>query len=168
MGKLIFKIVETKEELQGCFAVRHAVFVEEQKIFLETDRDSFDESGIHIAAIDTGTSKVVSTVRCHEADKDIWYGSRLAVAKNYRSHHSQIGVSLCKLAEKTVASRGAKRFLAYIQPQNVRFFQGLHWRNVGKPVMHCGLLHQLMQASLFDKREKAKTLNGEKSQTVYA
>jgi putative N-acetyltransferase (TIGR04045 family) len=168
MGKVIFKIVETKEELRGCFAVRHAVFVEEQKIFLETDQDSFDEKGIHIAAIDADKSKVVSTVRCHEADKDIWYGARLAVAKNYRRHRSQIGVRLCKLAEKTVVSHGAKLFLAYVQPQNIKFFEGLHWRKVGKPVIHCGLLHQLMEASLFGKKDKAKALHWKKNQTVYA
>ncbi|MEE2876492.1 MAG: MSMEG_0567/Sll0786 family nitrogen starvation N-acetyltransferase [Candidatus Neomarinimicrobiota bacterium] len=168
MSKVICRIAETEAELQGCFAVRHAVFVEEQKIFFETDRDSFDQSGIHIAAIDTGTGKVVSTVRCHEVDEAIWYGTRLAVAKDYRSHPSHIGVSLCKLAEKTVADRGAKRFLAYVQPQNVRFFEGLRWRKVGKPVMHFELLHQLMQASLFDVRKNTENLQVETNQTVYA
>ena len=167
MSKVICRIATTEGELQGCFAVRHAVFVEEQKLFFKTDRDGFDQSGIHIAATDTDTGEVVSTVRCHEAEDGIWYGARLAVSKEYRNRPSQIAVRLCKLAEETVADRGAKRFLAYIQPQNVRFFEGLYWRKVGKPIMHCGLLHQLMEASLSDVKKKTENYKAEKDQIIY-
>jgi len=168
MNKIIFRVAKTEAELQQCFAVRHCVFVEEQEIFFESDRDKFDKNAIHFVAIDTDTGEVVSTVRCHEVEDDIWYGARLAVAKEYRNNSSLIGVSLCKLAEQTVADRGAKHFLAYIQPQNVRFFEGLDWRKVGEPVMHLGLLHQLMEASLSDVRNKTENFEAEKDQTVYA
>ena len=166
MNKIIFRIVETEAELQQCFAVRHSVFVEEQRIFFETDQDEFDKNAIHIAAIDTNTGKVVSTVRCHEQEGGIWYGARLAVAKEFRTHPSLIGVKLSKIAEKTVADRGAKRFLAYIQPNNVRFFERLNWRKVDQPVTHFGSIHQLMEASLFGMKKKTEYYTTRKVQTT--
>ena len=168
MNKIIFRIVETEAELQQCFAIRHSVFVEEQKIFFKTDQDKFDKNAIHIAAIDTNTGKVVSTVRCHEKEGGIWYGARLAVAKEFRTHPSLIGVKLCKIAEKTVADRGAKRFLAYIQPKNVRFFERLNWRKVDKPVTHFGSPHQLMEASLFGTKKRTRNVAKGKIWTGYA
>ena len=168
MNKVIFRIAKTEAEIQQCFSIRHSVFVEEQKLFKETDQDEVDNIAIHIAALDADNGNVVSTVRCHEANDGIWYGSRLAVPRDYRNHPSQIGVRLCKLAEKTVANRGAKRFLAYIQTQNIRFFEGLRWRKIDNPVMHFGLLHQLMEASLFVVNKKTENSVTKKVQPAYA
>ena len=168
MNKIIFRIVEKEAELQQCFAVRHSVFVEEQKIFFETDQDEYDKNAIHIAAIDTSTGKVVSTVRCHEKEGGIWYGARLAVAKEFRTHPSLIGVKLCKIAEKTVADRGANRFLAYIQPKNVHFFERLNWRTVDQPVMHFGSIHQLMEASLIGMKKNTEYYVTRRVQTTNA
>ena len=168
MKKVIFKIVNTNAEIQQCFAIRYSVFVKEQKMFKETDRDEFDDNAIHIAAINSDDWKVISTVRCHQVGENIWYGSRLAVPKEYRTHHTQIGVKLCKLAEIIVAERGAKRFLAYIQKQNVRFFERLRWRKVDTPVMHFGVQHQLMEASLLAMTKKSENSLKKKIQPVYA
>ena len=168
MEKVIFKIVNTNAEIQQCFAIRYSVFVKEQKMFKETDRDEFDDNAIHIAAINSDDRKVISTVRCHQVGENIWYGSRLAVPKEYRTHHTQIGIKLCKLAEITVAERGAKRFLAYIQKQNVRFFERLRWQKVDTPVMHFGVKHQLMEASLLGMTKKSENSAMKKIQPVYA
>ena len=168
MKKVIFKIVNTNAEIQQCFAIRYSVFVKEQKMFKETDRDEFDDNAIHIAAINSDDRKVISTVRCHQVGENIWYGSRLAVPKEYRTHHTQIGVKLCKLAEIIVAERGAKRFLAYIQKQNVRFFERLRWRKVDTPVMHFRVQHQLMEASLLAMTKKSENSLKKKIQPVYA
>ena len=168
MNKILFRIVETDDELQQCFAVRHSVFVEEQRIFFETDQDEYDKNAIHIVAIDTNTGKVVGTVRCNETKDGIWYGARLAVAKEFRTHPSLIGVKLSIIAEKTVADRGAKRFLAYIQPNNVRFFERLNWRKLDQPVTHFGSIHQLMEASLFRMEKKTECYITRKEQTTNA
>jgi putative N-acetyltransferase (TIGR04045 family) len=168
MNKILFRIVETDDELQQCFAVRHSVFVEEQRIFFETDQDEYDKNAIHIVAIDNNTGKVVGTVRCNETKDGIWYGARLAVAKEFRTHPSLIGVKLSIIAEKTVADRGAKRFLAYIQPNNVRFFERLNWRKLDQPVTHFGSIHQLMEASLFRMKKKTECYITRKEQTTNA
>ena len=167
MNKIIFKVVKTKRQLEQCFSIRYSVFVVEQKMFKKTDQDEFDNDAIHIAAINSDDGNVISTVRCYQVGDNIWYGSRLAVPKEYRNHHSRIGIKLCKLAEKTVVEQGAKQFLAYIQIKNVRFFEGLHWRKIDTPIMHLGVEHQLMEASLLEINKKSEISNQRKIKPVY-
>jgi hypothetical protein len=70
------------------------------------------------------------------------------VLAEYRRHPAAIGPNLCRLAEASVIQRGCRRFQAYIQLQNVRFFSRLNWTAVGEPVVYQGRPHQLMAASL--------------------
>ena len=146
MGEFRFKIAETSKELEEYFRLRNEIFVQEQKIFPETDVDQCDRDATHIIAIDELIGKVVGTVRCYKKEEDTWFGGRLGAAPAYRN--GQIGPNLVRLAVKTVRSNGCKRFLAYIQPQNVRFFERLGWKTIGELVIYHGLPHQLMEADL--------------------
>ena len=148
MPQFICKIAETEAELQGCFAVRHAIFVEEQALFSDSDVDEYDDHAVHLVAIDQETGAVVGAVRCYQADEETLFGGRLAVLKEFRHSGAAIGPGLCQLAEQVVIERGCRRFLAHIQLQNVRFFERLGWQKVGEPEPHYGQPHQLMQASL--------------------
>ena len=145
---IICKIAETETERQGHFAVRHAIFVEEQALFNGTDLDDHDEQAVHLVAVDQETGVVVGAVRCYPVDEDTWFGGRLAVLKEFRHNGVAIGPGLCKLAEQVVIEHGCRCFLAHIQVQNVRFFERLGWQKVGEPELHYGQPHQLMQASL--------------------
>lgn len=150
MSSIIFKPVQTPAERRGHFDVRRAIFVEEQHLFHESEVDEQDESPgtIHLVAVVAETGAVVGAVRCYPAGEDVWYGGRLAVLADYRHHPAAIGLNLCRLAEASVIQRDCRRFLAYIQIQNVRFFQRLRWTPVGDPVDYHGQPHQLMAASL--------------------
>ncbi|MEW5957569.1 MAG: MSMEG_0567/Sll0786 family nitrogen starvation N-acetyltransferase [Chloroflexota bacterium] len=148
---IICKIVETQAERQAHFAVRHAVFVEEQGMFAGSDVDEHDRHAIHLVAVEQETGQVVGAVRVYKGEPGIWYGGRMAVLKEYRQHFPPVGPMLDRLAERTVSERGCRRFLAYIQLQNVRFFKRLGWSKVGEPIMYCGQLHQVMEANLAAK-----------------
>ena len=150
MSSIIFKPVETAAERQGHYDVRRAIFVDEQRLFHESEVDEQDESPetIHLVAVVAETGAVVGAVRCYSAGEGVWYGGRLAVLADYRHHPAAIGLNLCRLAEASVIQRACRRFLAYIQIQNVRFFQRLKWTPVGEPVDYHGQPHQLMAASL--------------------
>jgi len=152
MRRVICKIAQTEAERQGHFAVRHIVFVEEQNLFEESDIDDYDRHAIPLVAVDKDTGAVVGAVRCYEKEEGVWYGGRLAVLEEARHTSHAIGPRLCKLAEKVVIKRGCQQFLAYIQLQNVRFFERLGWQIVGEPVIHFGQPHQIMQASLAAKK----------------
>ena len=150
MGDIIFKVAETDKERAEYYAVRQTIFVEEQGLFHGTDVDEHDDDfrTIHLVAVDTETGAVVGAVRCYTIGNEVWYGGRLAVLPDYRHHPAAIGPNLCRLAEASVIERGCRRFLAYIQMQNVRFFKRLDWSVVGEPLDYHGCPHQLMAASL--------------------
>ena len=53
-----------------------------------------------------------------------------------------------RFAVATAGQRGGREMEAYIQPANVRFFQWLGWRPVGRLVTYAGIPHQRMLISL--------------------
>jgi putative N-acetyltransferase (TIGR04045 family) len=148
LARIAYRIAETEAEREGYFAVRQAVFVDEQHIFAGTDVDQHDARAVHIVAVNEDTGDVIGAVRCYEGEGGTWYGGRLAVSKECRRGVGIIGPRLVKLAEEIVRERGCRRFIAYVQLQNVRFFEHLGWRSVGVPEPHYGQPHQTMEADL--------------------
>lgn len=144
----ICKVAATEEERRGHFAVRQAVFVEEQGLFVGSDVDEHDEDAIHIVAVDRKSGEVVGAVRCYEEETGIWFGGRLAVLEPHRHSLRAVGPRLVRFAEQTVARRNPRHFLAYIQLQNVRFFERLGWQKIGEPAFHVGVPHQVMESGI--------------------
>ena len=150
MDKILFKIAESEDELEEYFRLRHNVFVKEQQVFSETDIDEYDTNPVHevlhIIAIKESDTKMVGGVRCYKKEADIWFGGRLSAAVGYRN--GRVGAGLVKFAVETIKSTDCNTFLAYVQPQNVRFFIRLGWSPIGELEMYQGSLHQLMKAKL--------------------
>ncbi|KQT43204.1 histone acetyltransferase [Aureimonas sp. Leaf454] len=136
-------------EMRGAEGLRRAVFCDEQGLFAGDDGDAIDAVAIAIVAVsDTcgQSDEVVGTVRIHEAEPGLWWGSRLAVAKAYR-RQAGLGTSLIRLAVSSAHARGATRFLAHVQSRNALLFQRLHWRTLAQTSLH-GQPHHLMEADL--------------------
>lgn len=130
-------------------ALRRLVFCDEQKIFSGNDRDQIDDLATTIVAISSfavAAQEVVGTVRIHEAAPGIWWGSRLAVAPDYR-RISALGTSLIRLAVSSAHARGCRCFYAHVQAQNAAMFQRLHWHTIDEVVLH-GRPHHFMRADL--------------------
>src|SRR6516165_10048609 len=136
-------------ERRHAAALRQKVFCEEQGIFANDDRDAIDEIAIPLVAISSlgvAPGDVVGTVRIHEAEPGVWWGSRLAVAAAYR-RIGALGTSLIRLAVGAAHGRGCRRFYAHVQSQNALLFQRLHWRTIEQTEFH-GRPHHYMQADL--------------------
>jgi putative N-acetyltransferase (TIGR04045 family) len=136
-------------ERREAAALRRCVFCEEQRIFSVDDRDAIDEVATVIVAISSFgvvMQEVVRTVRVHEAEPGIWWGSRLAVAADYRGI-SALGTSLIRLAVSSAHARGCQRFYAHVQAQNAPLFGRLGWTTIEEIVAH-GRPHHFMQADL--------------------
>jgi len=150
LEKILFKIAESEDELEEYFRLRHNVFVKEQQVFSETDIDEYDTNPVHevlhIIAIKESDAKMVGGVRCYKKEGDTWFGGRLSAAVGYRN--GRVGAGLVKFAVETIKSTDCNTFLAYVQPQNVRFFIRLGWSPIGELEMYQGSLHQLMKAKL--------------------
>lgn len=132
------------EERAAHFAIRKEVFVNEQGLFEESDVDEHDENAVPI--ICTVGDAIAGTVRVYLLEGTTWVGGRLAVLKEYRTY--LVGPFLVKKAMKTVKERGCTRFLAYIQPQNVRFFERLRWSPTGEELVIKGVTHCVMEADI--------------------
>jgi putative N-acetyltransferase (TIGR04045 family) len=130
--------------LAGAHALRHHVFCLEQGLF-DDDRDDIDALASIIVAL-ADKDAVVGTVRIHEAEPSLWFGSRLAVAPAWR-RRAGLGAALIRAAVSTAHARGCKRFLAHVQVQNVPMFEALHWKKLEACLLH-GVPHALMQADL--------------------
>ena len=136
-------------ERDGAAALRRRVFCDEQALFPGDDRDAVDAVAIPIVALSWFTvapDAVVGTVRIHEAEPGIWWGSRLAVAADHR-RVGALGAALIRLAVSSAHARGCKTLLAHVQGQNAVLFQRLHWRVVDAVELH-GRPHMRMQADL--------------------
>jgi putative N-acetyltransferase (TIGR04045 family) len=136
-------------ERREAAALRRQVFCEEQGIFVRDDRDDIDAIAIPLVAISSlgvAPHDVVGTVRIHEAEPGVWWGSRLAVAADYR-RIGALGSALIRLAVCSAHARGWRRFYAHVQSQNALLFRRLHWRTL-EEIQLRGRPHHFMQADL--------------------
>ncbi len=130
--------------LAGAYALRRQVFCVEQRLFVD-DQDDIDAKASTIVAVTDGDA-VIGTVRIHETEPGLWFGSRLAVAPAWR-RRAGLGAALIRAAVCTAHARNCRRFLAHVQVQNVAMFEALHWCALETCTLH-GLQHALMQADL--------------------
>ena len=136
-------------EFREAAALRRQVFCVEQRVFANDDRDKIDEIAVPIVAISSlgvVAHEVVGTVRIHESEPGTWWGSRLAVAADYRGIGA-LGSSLIRLAVSSAHARGCRRFFAHVQSQNASLFRRLHWYTIEEIEIH-GRPHHFMQADL--------------------
>jgi putative N-acetyltransferase (TIGR04045 family) len=136
-------------ERRRAAALRRQVFCDEQNLFQGNDEDAIDQFAIPLVALSSLAithEDVVGTVRIHEHEPGLWWGSRLAVARPYRKVGA-IGTSLIRLAVCSAHARGCRRFLAHVQSQNAPLFHALHWETLEEITLH-GHPHHFMQADL--------------------
>ncbi len=161
-------IPSDKAQLTAYFETRKKIFCKEQGLFQVSDYDDKDVHAIPIIAVNhyLGTpDSVVGVVRIYEENKREWFGGRLGVIKEYRSFSKYICPNLFKekdvsaLYQMSVAAgliyravslanyMGCDKFSAYVQEQNVKLFQRLHWDIEAEIDLH-GIKHFLMKANL--------------------
>jgi len=148
-GAFRIKRVAEAWEREQCRQLRRSVFCAEQGVFSGDDGDAIDAHALPIAALACVAGmpdSVVGTVRIHEVEPGTWQGSRLAVAPDYR-RMATLGTALIQHAVGLAHARGARRFLAQVQAQNVPLFLRLHWRSLGEIELH-GRPHSFMEADL--------------------
>lgn len=137
-------VVRDQEELAQCLAIRKKVFVQEQGMPEEGERDQRDSQAIHFLASCHGLP--IGTVRLYQEDGKTWFGGRLALLKEFRGRG--YGKLLIHEATKLAREKGARRFLAYVQRDKVSLFAQCGWKALEGPVEICDIQHMLMEAPL--------------------
>lgn len=150
---LQLKTASADWERHQYYALRKQVFGEEQRLFLDNERDSADFRAIAILALCNNCSvadAVVGAVRIFQDIDDAsgmtWFGGRLCVAQEYRRHRG-LGTALVNAAVSHAKELGCRRFLANIQAANEAYFRRIHWQRLYELQVH-GQPHVRMQAQL--------------------
>jgi putative N-acetyltransferase (TIGR04045 family) len=145
IGDLVVRVARDPEGVAAHHRVRHAVFVEEQRIFAEHDLDAWDPAAVKVVA-SIGRA-VVGAVRLYPLDEaGLWKGDRLAVLPHARRLH--VGAPLVRFAVRAAGERGGCRMIALIQKPNVAFFRHLGWSTLGDETDYRGATHQEMTIAL--------------------
>ncbi|WPB55604.1 MSMEG_0567/Sll0786 family nitrogen starvation N-acetyltransferase [Xylophilus sp. GOD-11R] len=137
---------------QQALALRRQVFCQEQGLFDGDDFDTIDADDpscrllVALSSWGAQPDEVIGTVRIHRPEPGLWWGSRLAVARDWR-RHGQLGSSLIRLAVGSAHALGCHTFLAHVQAQNVALFRRLRWSVLDEMVIH-DRMHALMRADL--------------------
>ena len=141
------RAARSPDERAHHFAVRHAVFVVEQRIFTGDDRDRYDDdpATVHVIGVVDGVTG--GAVRLYPVDGGpLWKGDRLAVLPAHR--HGTLGASLVRFAVTTAGAFGGETMVAMIQLPNVSFFASLGWHESGPIKPFHGVAHQPMEIAL--------------------
>ena len=139
------RLARSEAEVAAHHAVRQAVFVTEQGIFADHDRDEWDATALKVIA--TIGERVVGAVRLYPLDEaGLWKGDRLAVLADART--LGVGAPLVRFAVATAGEHGGTRMIALIQTPNVAFFRRLGWSRLGGATSYRGATHQEMTVPL--------------------
>jgi putative N-acetyltransferase (TIGR04045 family) len=144
---VVCRTVADAAERKVHHAIRRQVFVVEQRLFADDDRDDHDvdPATLHVLGFVDGVP--AGAVRLYPLEEPgLWKGDRLAVLSAFRRHG--VGAPLVRFAVRSAGELGGRRMVAYIQPANVSFFARLGWQPAGHPAPYVGVLHQQMAIPL--------------------
>ena len=143
---VLVRLCRSERQRAAHFAVRRAVFVDEQAMFAGDDRDERDGVAATLLAIGITGGRVTGAVRLYPLRGGDWKGDRLAVLPQAR--HGALGARLVRFAVSSAGARGGARMVAMIQLPNVAFFEALGWQRDGATVAFHGRPHQPMAIAL--------------------
>lgn len=150
-------VATSEREREAAFAVREAVFVDEQEIDRALDFDGRDETATHLIAVADGAPAddrlatvddgvVVGTARVRKPEPARARGERLAVAAPYRG--DGYGSALTERLVSLAAEWGCERLVVHAQASNVAFCRAHGFEAVGEPFEEAGIRHREMHHDL--------------------
>jgi putative N-acetyltransferase (TIGR04045 family) len=144
---VVCRLVDDRWAAAEHHRIREEVFVHEQRLFRDSDRDARDDDPDTIKVLGLRDGVAGGAVRLYPLDRHgLWQGDRLAVLAGARGHG--LGGPLVRFAVATAADRGGDRMVAHIQPRNVVFFRRLGWDVGGEEEIYVGVPHVPMSIGL--------------------
>ncbi|MEV7086560.1 GNAT family N-acetyltransferase [Streptomyces sp. NPDC093085] len=149
------RVAEGPADLAACFAVRRAVFVEEQGVAQELEYDGRDGDALHVLAVRADDGAPLGTARLlygpGAADRtggDPGTGSlgRLAVASAARG--LGIGGALVRAVEGAARERGLNAVDLHAQTHALGFYERLGYAAYGPEFDDAGMAHRAMRREL--------------------
>lgn len=140
---IIIKECKTHGEIEACFAIRKKVFIDEQHVPFEIERDLKDTTAVHFLAFINNTP--AGTIRMVKSGKNIKL-QRLAVTQENRG--KGIAKELIKAFEKKTKEMGYNKVITHAQLHAKEFYEKMGYEATGKEFMEAGIRHIPMHKSL--------------------
>ncbi|AYU54826.1 GNAT family N-acetyltransferase [Staphylococcus debuckii] len=140
----MYKIAQSKKELNDCFELRKKVFVDEQHVPQENEFDQFEDESTHIIGYDDNNLPIAAARyrSYHEMAKI----ERVVVAKPFRKHG--IGRQLMQFIEQQAKNDGFKKAILNGQIQAQPFYESLGYQPHGAIFLEEGIEHIEMQKEI--------------------
>ncbi|ABS25538.1 GNAT family N-acetyltransferase [Anaeromyxobacter sp. Fw109-5] len=141
----LVRFASTPEDRDAAFALRRAVFEEEQNIPRPLDRDPHDSSADHVVAFDDG-GRCVGTGRIVRLDSRTCQVGRQATAPSYRKQG--VGAAVLECLERMARLRGIAELTVHAQLPAEPFYRGHGFVREGEVFRDQGVPHVLMRKRL--------------------
>lgn len=144
MAKVTVTCITSPSERQAAFAIREAVFVDEQKVDLPLEFDGLDDDADHLLA--TLGGQPVGTLRLRRIDERTGKIERVAVLKEARGQ--AIGAALVKAALDQLHERGFAEAKLHAQTYALDFYAKLGFVAYGEVFDEDGIPHKAMRVDI--------------------
>ncbi|WP_254763006.1 GNAT family N-acetyltransferase [Natrinema marinum] len=144
MADLEVHVAETDPEREDAFAVRHAVFVEEQGVDEDLEYDGRDDAAVHVVAYDG--EEPIGAARLREYEDGIGKVERVAVLESRREEG--VGRALMKTLEERAAALGFSALKLHSQTRAAGFYRDLGYERRGEEFEEAGIPHVEMRKSV--------------------
>ncbi len=132
-----------RAELDAAVALRHDVFVGEQRVPPELELDGHDDEAAHLVAVQDG--RVLATARLLPRGGTLLLG-RLAVAPEARRRG--LATALLRTAEEHARAQGARAIVLSAQTYARALYEAAGYEARGAPYEEAGILHVQMERDL--------------------
>ena len=137
------RLVESKEDRATAYAIRRRVFIEEQQIDPDLERDEDDAAAWHwLAFVDDEPAATVRLVREEHGAKL----GRMAVLPLFR--RQGVGKTLLRAVEAFARERGIERIRLHSQAGARAFYIANGYVEAGRPFLEAGIPHVEMGKNL--------------------
>jgi predicted GNAT family N-acyltransferase len=142
----VVKIVPADDETlrAKAYALRHAVFVVEQGVPAELERDEHDEAAFHVVAL--SGDRCVATGRLVRQAGGVGRVGRMAVAA--RSRRSGLGARVLAALEARAREEGLGAIELHAQLYVEAFYLAHGYARTGAPFVEAGIDHVVMRKPL--------------------
>jgi predicted GNAT family N-acyltransferase len=139
---ITIKTANTKSELEECFRLREEVFIIEQSVPVDMERDEHDATALHFLAL--VDAKSVGTARVVLKDNGtVAKIGRVAVCRSKRG--MGIGKRLISAIEEAPALEGVDLFILEAQTHALQFYARMGYQAYGEEFMDAGIPHFRMK-----------------------
>ncbi|WP_342628192.1 GNAT family N-acetyltransferase [Nguyenibacter vanlangensis] len=142
MCSITVRTVETAQDRDSCFAVRAAVFIDEQHVPPELEYDSDDDTALHVLVLAGGRPVGTARVLFKDGGMTAKIG-RVAIDAAWRGRG--LGRRLMRAIKDLPACRGVACFMLDAQTQALPFYESLGYVAYGEEFPDAGIPHRAMR-----------------------